>query len=384
MKAKLKKPLTALMMAWGTYLAIPCPYKVWDDALRPWQIVCLPPVGLIVGGLWALCAALFAHFRFTGFLAAAILTALPFLVTGFFHLDGFLDCCDAILSRRDLVTRQKILKDSRVGAFAVVCAILLFLFSFAALADCDFSYIWRALLLVPVVTRCMAGVAVESFAPMKTSQYSGTFAAGKTKRQRNILLGMYLAVMLAVFVFLFSRPSCALAVAWAGLVTILACRLAQKHLGGMSGDVAGFSITLGEASAPSHSGSLLRRNGMVLIIGGAYQGKTAYAQTKYALRDAEIFTCEGEALDLTARCLRHLERFALACVRAGKEPADVLAGLDLSGKILICEDISCGVVPMDAETREWREAVGRMNAALAAQADTVTRIFCGLPLELKG
>lgn len=69
MKAKLKKPLTALMMAWGTYLAIPCPYKVWDDALRPWQIVCLPPVGLIVGGLWALCAALFAHFRFTGFLA---------------------------------------------------------------------------------------------------------------------------------------------------------------------------------------------------------------------------------------------------------------------------------------------------------------------------
>ena len=49
---------------------------------------------------------------------------------------------------------------------------------------------------------------------------------------------------------------------------------------------------------------------MVLIIGGAYQGKTAYAQTKYALRDAEIFTCEGEALDLTARCLRHLERFA--------------------------------------------------------------------------
>ena len=44
MKTRLKKPLTALMMAWGTYLAIPCPYKAWDDALRPWQIVCLPPV----------------------------------------------------------------------------------------------------------------------------------------------------------------------------------------------------------------------------------------------------------------------------------------------------------------------------------------------------
>ena len=248
MKEKLRKPLTALMMAWGTYLAIPCPYKVWDDALRPWQIVCLPPVGLVVGGIWALCAGIFAKLGFTGFLAAAILAAVPFLVTGFFHLDGFLDCCDAILSRRDLATRQKILKDSRVGAFAVVSAVLLFLLSFAALADCSFSLIWRALLLIPVVTRCMAGVAVESFAPMKTSQYAGTFKAGKTKRQRNILLGMYLAVMLAVFVFLFSWPSCTLAVTWAGLTTILSCRLARKNLGGMSGDIAGFSITLGELS----------------------------------------------------------------------------------------------------------------------------------------
>lgn len=123
---------------------------------------------------------------------------------------------------------------------------------------------------------------------------------------------------------------------------------------------------------------------MVLLIGGAYQGKTAYAKQTYGLRDADIFTCEGETLNLSAPCLRHLERFAHACVQTGKEPADVLAGLDLHGKILICEDISCGVVPMDAEAREWREAVGRMNAALAARADTVTRMFCGLPMELKG
>ena len=123
---------------------------------------------------------------------------------------------------------------------------------------------------------------------------------------------------------------------------------------------------------------------MILIIGGAYQGKTAYAKQTYGLQDADIFTCETELLDLSARCLRHLERFALACVRTGKEPADVLGGLDLSEKILICEDISCGVVPIDPEQRAWREAVGRMNAMLAARAERVTRIFCGLPMELKG
>lgn len=68
----------------------------------------------------------------------------------------------------------------------------------------------------------------------------------------------------------------------------------------------------------------------------------------------------------------------------GKEPADELRTLDLSDKILLCEDIACGVVPIDPEQRAWREAVGRMNAMLAARAERVTRIFCGLPMELKG
>ncbi len=122
---------------------------------------------------------------------------------------------------------------------------------------------------------------------------------------------------------------------------------------------------------------------MVLIIGGAYQGKTEYAKKTYSLQDADIFTCENTGIDPNARAIRHLERFALACVRAGKEPAEVLNAIDLSDKILICEDISCGVVPMDAVEREWREAVGRMNAMLAAKAERVTRLFCGLPLELK-
>ena len=87
---------------------------------------------------------------------------------------------------------------------------------------------------------------------------------------------------------------------------------------------------------------------MVLIIGGAYQGKTEYAKKTYSLQDADIFTCENMDIDPNARVIRHLERFALACVRAGKEPAEVLNAIDLSDKILICEDISCGVVPMDA------------------------------------
>ena len=71
---------------------------------------------------------------------------------------------------------------------------------------------------------------------------------------------------------------------------------------------------------------------MVLIIGGAYQGKTAYAQTKYALRDAEIFTCEGEALDLTARCLRHLSASRLPASGRERSLRTCWPGLRSAGK----------------------------------------------------
>ena len=42
------------------------------------------------------------------------------------------------------------------------------------------------------------------------------------------------------------------------------------------------------------------------------------------------------------------------------------------------------VVPLDAQERAWREAVGRMSCELASQAETVVRMVCGIPVVLKG
>ena len=136
----MKTQITAFFMAWGMFLSIPCPCKIWDEKARPWQLVYLPVAGLLVGSLWALAAYALGSFDRLPALRAAVLAALPFLLTGFLHLDGFMDCCDAILSRRDLPTRQKILKDSHVGSFAVVCTIFLMLAAFAAFGRACFCF----------------------------------------------------------------------------------------------------------------------------------------------------------------------------------------------------------------------------------------------------
>lgn len=124
---------------------------------------------------------------------------------------------------------------------------------------------------------------------------------------------------------------------------------------------------------------------MKLIIGGAYQGKRAFAQAAFGLGDADIFTCEGEHLDFSAPCINKLEEFTLACVQAGKDPVEVFRCHEAEWRdsVLICQDIFCGVVPLEAELRQWRQETGRLCQYLTKNASQVSRIFCGLEQRLK-
>ena len=125
---------------------------------------------------------------------------------------------------------------------------------------------------------------------------------------------------------------------------------------------------------------------MDLIIGGAYQGKLDCARRRFGVTDGEIFTCtEADGIAFGARCIDRLEEFALWCVRNGKDAVDIMKQNRPAWKdsVLICEDIFCGVVPMGADMRAWREMTGRLAAYLAAEASSVTRVFCGLEERIK-
>jgi adenosyl cobinamide kinase/adenosyl cobinamide phosphate guanylyltransferase len=132
---------------------------------------------------------------------------------------------------------------------------------------------------------------------------------------------------------------------------------------------------------------------MVLITGGAYQGKLEYALKEYGVTEADVFDCKVAnqnsalpSLDFNKKVLAHLEDFVLACVEAGIEAQAYLEmNLDaLSGKILIADDVTQGVVPIDEMERAWREEVGRCLTMLGLRAEKVVRVFCGIPQSIKG
>lgn len=120
---------------------------------------------------------------------------------------------------------------------------------------------------------------------------------------------------------------------------------------------------------------------MILIIGGAYQGKLTFAKETFGITEADVHTCGNGEIDFSKRCIYRIEEFTyshsdpIGYFQAHRE--------DWHNSILILQDIFCGVVPMGEENRAWRQRTGRLAQYLSKEANQVSRIFCGLEQKLK-
>ncbi len=127
---------------------------------------------------------------------------------------------------------------------------------------------------------------------------------------------------------------------------------------------------------------------MVLILGGRAQGKLSYAMETYCLKKEQVFDGENGPLDRLDgySAIDRLDRLIGRLMQEGKEPEDVICTYlaEHPDAVLITDEIGCGVVPMDAFLRDWREKTGRVCCMLAKRADRVERVFAGIATTLKG
>ena len=101
---------------------------------------------------------------------------------------------------------------------------------------------------------------------------------------------------------------------------------------------------------------------MIFITGALYSGKRTYAKKLGGRQIADVQDLAADAQDLTALADELAARY------------DVVMATEIGG----------GIVPLEAEQRRAREAAGRLACLLAARADTVIEMFCGIPTVLKG
>ncbi len=249
------------LMAWGNFTAIPCPYGKWHESSRSGMLCMLPLVGTCLGVITAAVMALLEYISAPPLLTGAVVTAAYFLCTGFIHLDGFMDCSDAVMSRRpELEERQRILKDPSAGAFAVISVVIMLMVFAACMVTLAAEFSAAAAFLPPViftVSRGVASGAVIRHPAMGKSQYADLGAKGG-RFQAAELAALAVACLLPVFaccvisvlltgdmrlLMLLLMP--ALAAAAAAAVT---GRNDRKQLGGMNGDIGGHMIVMGEAA----------------------------------------------------------------------------------------------------------------------------------------
>lgn len=145
---------------------------------------------------------------------------------------------------------------------------------------------------------------------------------------------------------------------------------------------------------------------MQLIIGGAYQGKLAYAQERYEIRDGwidgrdckfhELENCRG--IYQFHELIRRIQMSDLQTLPEWMCGLQKDHALELEYEseqfvkellyrnpdiIVVTNELGCGVVPVERTDRIWRETTGRICTCLAREAAEVIRVICGRGMKLK-
>ena len=176
-------------------------------------------------------------------LSAVLLTVILVVLTRALHLDGFMDCCDALFGGFDRKRRLEILRDPHVGAFAVTGVVcLLLLKASAILALPQAGRLW-VLLLFPCLSRWAVVMAMELF-PYVRSGGIGTPFLNNTRRWQ-VAFALLVTVIAALVI---AGVAGLVLVAVTSAVAWCVGAWASKQLGGVTGDVYGAVIEVSEVA----------------------------------------------------------------------------------------------------------------------------------------
>jgi adenosylcobinamide-GDP ribazoletransferase len=212
-----------------------------------WFPVIGAAIGLAVGGVWWAAAK-----EWTPLVAAGLTVAADIALTGFLHLDGLADSADGLLPPMDRSRRLEVLHDPAVGAFGAIALVAVLLLRFGSLAattavPLTLGALWcgsrTAMAALPKVLHYARpeGGLVSAFLAPTAQDPDGPVWTGRSVVSG--LVGLALAVTLAVL----GSGSRGLVVLGAEAVGVAAVALlAQRRIGGYTGDVLGAAGVIGE------------------------------------------------------------------------------------------------------------------------------------------
>ena len=235
----------SLCIAFTTYSRLPVPRVDWDERSLRYAVCFFPLIGAVIGALEYLWLWLSGLLGCPVLLRGAVAAAIPLLVTGGIHADGFCDTVDALSSHQSRERMLEILKDSNCGAFAVIFFglwLMLWLAGWSALSRPETVLCAGCGL---VVSRALSGLALNLWPHARRQGMLRTVADAGNKPVITVTMALWLALA-AAGLLLVSPLRGGLVIAVNALAFGWYRLLSMKKFGGVTGDLAGCFVTVAE------------------------------------------------------------------------------------------------------------------------------------------
>lgn len=241
------KILKAMVIAFSIYSKIPVSQFEWKEEDMEYMMCFFPWIGGVIGLAFFGWAVLCEKFAVGTLCYALIAAAIPLIISGGFHVDGYMDTMDALHSYQSREKKLEILKDSHIGAFAAIMLVLYYLIDIAAISEIHTRKAVFAVAAVFFLARCLSGIAVVTLQPAKKEGLLYTFASGAQKEK--VKRGLYLQLILCMGLMIIISKEYGVAAIIASLLSFLYFKKkSYKEFGGITGDTAGFFVTVCEAA----------------------------------------------------------------------------------------------------------------------------------------
>lgn len=238
--------LRSACIALSMYTRLPVPQFSWEEEDMRYAICFFPGAGVLAGAalfLWLRAADRLSLPGMTKYIAVIL---IPVLVTGGIHLDGFMDTSDALQSWGTREKRLEILKDPRIGAFAVIRLITLAGICLAA-AACVKARAYGPWAVSLCFSRALSGLAAVRWEKAKKQGTLNSFSAKGAETGASLVLSAEALAFAGLMGFL--DPATGIPAVSAGLLVMGYYRyMSRKQFGGITGDLAGWFVCVSEAA----------------------------------------------------------------------------------------------------------------------------------------
>lgn len=236
----------------STYTKIPVPQVEFNRKNTSLTFLCLPIVGMLLGLIYYGLFLVLSMYIEEIAIISIIMIIINIQVTGGIHFDGFLDSVDAFKSYRDNNVKKRIIKDARVGAFAVihfVSEVLLYFVTYYFVIKYEYGILF---MIMPIVSRTMILPIVCKNKREEKDMLDDLIGQGIINNYRQVMFMFMLFIagilvvhnhvsIFIVFGFVFGA---------AILYGMYFNRMYKRHFEELNGDLCGYYIVNLEILAP--------------------------------------------------------------------------------------------------------------------------------------